>query len=220
MAKARTSEQFEDKLSEDLVWRKRELSAIKQLIGRPNSATKGQNALLRSGIALLYAHWEGFVKQSSQIYLDFVCSQRLTYEELSFNFVAIAMKAKLNDATSTNKASVYNDVAQFLISKLGERISISTSGVIRTGSNLSFGVLEEVLTCLGIDSTPYQTKSQLIDQRLLGTRNRVAHGDYEIVTCDEYLELHDDVIGMMDEYRDQLSNAVAMELYKRHGGVS
>lgn len=57
----RTAEQLSDKLSEELVWRKKELSEVKSLIETKFPPYK-HNALIRSGICLLYAHWEGFVK--------------------------------------------------------------------------------------------------------------------------------------------------------------
>ena len=72
MSKIRTLNDLNERLSEDLVWRKKELSVLKGLI-ETNSFTQNKtNALIRSGIALLYAHWEGYIKCAASAYLEFV----------------------------------------------------------------------------------------------------------------------------------------------------
>jgi hypothetical protein len=57
----RTAEQLSNKLSADLAWRKKELSEIKSLVESRNFSDQRHKALVRSGVCILYAHWEGFV---------------------------------------------------------------------------------------------------------------------------------------------------------------
>ncbi len=60
--KLNTAEQLSDRLSHDLAWRKKELSEVKSLVETRSFSDSKHKALVRSGICLLYAHWEGFVK--------------------------------------------------------------------------------------------------------------------------------------------------------------
>ena len=76
----RTAEQLSDKLSTDLDWRKKELSELKSLVEARNISPQRHNALMRSGICILYAHWEGFVKLASNSYLEYVAMQKLRYD--------------------------------------------------------------------------------------------------------------------------------------------
>lgn len=99
----RTAEQLSDKLSDELAWRKKELSEVKALIEAKSISNQRHLALIRSGVVILYAHWEGFVKSASNYYLEYVSMQKLRYEQLSSNFLAVAMKVKLNEARDTNK---------------------------------------------------------------------------------------------------------------------
>jgi hypothetical protein len=208
----RRLEELNDQLSSELAWRKKELSVIKSLIDTGSFSTSKKTALLRSGVTILYAHWEGFIKQAASIYLEFVSMQRLPYDKLSANFVALAMKSKLNQAKDTNKATIYNEVVEFFMTKLSERSSIQYKNVIQT-SNLSSSVLREIVCMLGLDYSFYEPKNILIDEKLLRMRNEIAHGNYISIDQKEYDELYFKVIEMMDTFRNQIDNCAATKKY-------
>jgi hypothetical protein len=216
MSKIRTPNDLSDRLSEDLAWRKIELSAIKGLIERREFELQKNKVLTRSGIAILYAHWEGYIKCAATAYLEFVSMQRnLRYCDLTDNFIAIAMKSRLDEAASTKQVTIHNEVIKFLVESMEERIKIPKEGVITTGSNLSSDVLRQILALLGIDDRPYQMKQVLIDEKLLAKRNCIAHGEFLDVDVDSYRELHKEVIDMMDLFRDQIENHAVQKLYLR-----
>ncbi|MCW6048858.1 hypothetical protein K4039_01885 [Lyngbya sp. CCAP 1446/10] len=211
----RTAEQLSDKLATDLAWRKKELSEMKSLIEAKNVSEQRHKALVRSGVCILYSHWEGFVKLAANSYLEYVISKKLTYQQLSSNFLALAMKEKLKDAKETNKPSLYIPVCKFFISELNQRC-ILPENPISTASNLSSEILKEITYILGIDFSIYSTKSVLIDTKLLKTRNGIAHGNYLVFDRDEYLELHREVIGMLDLFRNQIENAAIQQSFRRN----
>ena len=216
MSKIRTPNDLSDRLSEDLAWRKIELSAIKGLIERRDFELRKNKVLTRSGIAILYAHWEGYIKYAATAYLEFVSMQRnLKYCDLTDNFIAIAMKSRLDEAASTKQATIHNEVIKFLVESMEERIKIPKEGVITTASNLSSDVLRQILALLGIDYQPYEMKQVLIDEKLLAKRNQIAHGEFLDVDIDSYRELHKEIIDMMDLFRDQIENHAVQKLYLR-----
>jgi MAE_28990/MAE_18760-like HEPN len=203
----RTLEELSDKLSNDLAWRKKELSEIKSLVEAKNVSDQRHKVLLRSGVCILYSHWEGFVKLAANSYLEYVRLKKLTYKELSSNFLALAMKEKLKEAKETNKPSLYIPVCDFFLSELNQRC-ILPKDAISTASNLSSEILKEITDILGIDFSLYSTKSVLIDTKLLKTRNEIAHGNnYLVFEKEEYIELHIEIIGMLDIFRNQIENA-------------
>lgn len=216
MSKIRTSNDLSDRLSEDLAWRKIELSTIKGLIERREFESQKNKVLTRSGIAILYAHWEGYIKYAATAYLEFVSMQRnLKYCDLTDNFIAIAMKSRMDEAASTKQATIHNEVIKFLIESMEERIRIPSEGIITTGSNLSSDILRQILALLGIDYQPYQMKQVLIDEKLLAKRNKIAHGEFLDIDVESYRELHKEVIDMMDLFRDQIENHAVQKLYLR-----
>jgi MAE_28990/MAE_18760-like HEPN len=211
----RTAKQLSDKLSNDLAWRKKELSEVKSLVEGRNVSPQRHDALIRSGVVILYAHWEGFIKSASNYYLEFVAMQKLRYDQLSSNFIALAMKVKLNEAKDTNKASLYIPVCDLFLLNLDQKCSLPYKDVISTTSNLSSEILKEITHILGVEFSPYSTKSTLIDSKLLRARNNIAHGKYLSIDREEYLELHTEVIGMLNLFRNQIENAAVNKSFVR-----
>ncbi len=85
MNKIRTLTQLRNFLDREFLWRLKEIADLKSSV-RSSSSLRCKT-LTRAGVPLLYAHWEGFVKNSSLGYVNFVSSQRLRYEELASCFI-------------------------------------------------------------------------------------------------------------------------------------
>ncbi|MEI6368179.1 MAG: MAE_28990/MAE_18760 family HEPN-like nuclease [Nostocales cyanobacterium ELA608] len=206
-----TLEDLNKTLATDIAWRKKELSEIKTLIELKNVSPQRHNVCIRSGICILYAHWEGFIKLAGNSYVEYIRTKRLRYGQLSSNFLALAMKEKLKQAKETNKASLYIPVCDFFLFQLDERCSLPKNP-ISTASNLSSEILKEITHTLGIDFSLDSTKSKLIDEKLLKTRNEIAHGE-DSLTIDrkQYIELQTIVVEMLEEFRNRIENAASNE---------
>lgn len=211
----KTKAELQQATDDDLIWRRRELFNIRTAIEDANGNAQRQSALLRAGVALLYAHWEGFVKRCGTYYLEYVASQGRKGRELTANFIAIRFKTRLAEAAKSKKVSSTNELVEYFTSKLDERLRLPHKGIVDTQSNLSSTVLREIVWTLGLDVSPFETKSQLIDNRLVDRRNHIAHGEPLDIGVAEYIQLHDEVIALMDEFRNQVQNAVATDQYLR-----
>jgi hypothetical protein len=209
--KIRTVNQLSDKLSGEIAWRKKELIYIKSLIQK-NKCKSTSDALLRSGITILYAHWEGFIKSAATFYLEFISRQNLKYEELTVNFLAIAMKKRLSEAHESYKVVVFTQVADFFINRLGDTCSLPWEDIIKT-SNLNSDILRDIVYMLGLDYSLYETKEKIIDESLLRSRNEIAHGRYLIIDFDQYMNLHHEVITLLDLFKNQIENASVSRAY-------
>jgi hypothetical protein len=65
-------EQLENLLDEDLGWRKVEISDLLFLAKETQ-----KEVVLKSVILLLYAHWEGYIKKSSKLYIKYISEKKL-----------------------------------------------------------------------------------------------------------------------------------------------
>ena len=207
----RTPQELTDSLDRELSWRKRELSTI--LLQLEKSDLKVQVVMIRSGVCLLYAHWEGFVKAAAQRYLEYVANLRLRYRELQRNFLVVDLRRQIRRFANQRNT----DQAKELVDKVldGER-RFSTNDIepIDTRSNLNSKVLMDILNQVGINVSEYRSKDKLLDIRLVKNRNNVAHGKRFEMESDEYTELHTVIVGLMDRFRDDLENAVEKESYR------
>lgn len=210
----RTIEELSDFLADDLAWRKKELATLRGLVEKKDLMESRRNALLRCGVTMLYAHWEGFIKTSGSAYLQFVSMQRLLYSELSPNFVAVGIRHLLQTASMSRKARDHNALVNFFLTRMSERSSISYKTVVNTESNLSSTVFREVVEKLGLDYTPYEAREKLIDEKLLNSRNSIAHGSYLQTDVDGYIEMQEQVLGMMELFRNQIENSAITRTYR------
>jgi hypothetical protein len=114
----RTIEQLNDFLSGELAWRKKELADLRTLVEVAALKESRRNALLRCGVTMLYAHWEGFIKVAARAYLEHVSMQRLLYRELAPNFVAVGIRQLLNHASTSKRSRDHNALVDFFLSRL------------------------------------------------------------------------------------------------------
>lgn len=209
----KTATILQQAIDDDLIWRRRELSNIRAAISKNENNLNQQSTLLRAGVALLYAHWEGFVKRTGTNYLEFVSLQRKKGSELTPNFIGIKFKTLLDEASKSKKVSSTNEIINFFCTKLDDRLNIPHKGIINTQSNLSSSVLREINSTLGLDNVPYETKKNFIDLSLVDRRNHIAHGSNLDIDKDDYFALHDEVILLLEEFRKQIQNAASTKQF-------
>ncbi len=211
--KINTKEQLVDHLNNEMAWRKKELFNLKVNVER--SSQKLESTAIRSGLVLLYAHWEGFIRCAAEAYLEYVISRRLKYGELAINFIAISLKQQLKHFEQSNKATIHTQIVNSILNSMDDTAIINKENVIRTQSNLNSIVFKEIVTTIGLDFTNYETKSKLIDEQLLNYRNNVAHGQYLEVDVKEYLVLHEEVKNMIDKFKTDVENAAIQSTFIR-----
>jgi len=209
--KIRTKEQMSFEIDEDLAWRKRELSLFLATIdGARGTALTG---LARAGIALLYAHWEGFTKKASGVFVEFVSATRPPLGTLKPGLATLCWKRYANWGSLPGSLRELGRVSTLFLEQQGARMPWLTADVIDTKSNLNYELACDILWALSLDSSWLEPKSLLLDRKLLGRRNHIAHGQWIEVDLDEYRYLHDEVIAILSEISSRIQNCALQEEY-------
>jgi len=213
MSGVRTLSLLDDAMAEEFAWRKKELHELKSRVHLERRNQHG-NTYIRCAVALLYAHWEGFIKAIATHYLEYVSRLQLRHEELSGEFLALASAGRVTRAMSTESPRSHVALVAFFRNEMPNRSAIPWRGKVKTRSNLKSTVLREIVEMLGLDYGPFQTKEKLIDERLVDSRNSIAHGHYLLLDRHRYLELHEQILSLMQEFNDQIARAATTEAFR------
>jgi hypothetical protein len=210
---SRTPEELILELDEGLAWRKKEMSALRFAV--QNSADSDQPFMIRAAIALIYAHWEGYIKDVATRYLKYVGKRRLRYSELADPFAALGIRKEVGQLVSSVEPVDYIEAYRGFLERQRIESSLPDDNVIDTGSNLNYRRFRRILTMVGIDCTRYETREAMIDEKLLKSRNNIAHGELVQPDFDDYDELHFAVTNMLAAVKDQVSDAVIKKAYRK-----
>lgn len=88
MKKPRTSLQLQEALDNEFAWRQVEINALRQSVRHLNG--QGQRSVLRAAVPILYAHWEGFVKEGVCLYVRYLSSMGLRFSVVKQSFRGLA----------------------------------------------------------------------------------------------------------------------------------
>ncbi|MCU6720229.1 MAE_28990/MAE_18760 family HEPN-like nuclease [Porcipelethomonas ammoniilytica] len=212
--KIRTINNLQDAIDSEMAWRKKELSALKSNIQSSRSFAK--ETALRAGIALLYAHWEGAIKNIAYYYLVYVSFQKVPYNKLKNNFLAVTLKQKLLQFEETNKTTLQTAIINSIFEISNEPSQIPTEKIISTNSNLNSAIFNEIMCTIGLKTDYYEQSYKMIDEVLLNMRNNIAHGErLENIDLDEkrYNEIHDIIFDLINHFSVQVLNAACLNIY-------
>jgi hypothetical protein len=210
-----TLNDLQDALDEGLAWRRIELHAMSGEIERAErrSATSPlARALARSGLAILYAHWEGYTKDACQSYVDFVTRRRLRIGELSDGLALSAVRDLIKREQNGDDLAK-SHILEALRRPQNARARIPRKTAVNTKSNLRYEVLIEILELVDVPYSTIATKQKLIDASLCDARNGIAHGRYVVLNLGEFEALRIEILEMLEWLRDQLLLNARSKLY-------
>ena len=94
-----------------------------------------------------------------------------------------------------------------------KKCKIDVDKYIDTGSNLNSNVLKDITQKIGLDYSFYELKENLIDERFLGFRNAVAHGEYRLISEIDFVEIYDEITALISTFKNQILNAAIEKTY-------
>lgn len=200
-------------LEEDFVWRRREILALTRLL---DNATDEDTrlTLMRASLTLYYAHWEGFIKSSSQSYLNFVSAKSKRFDRLSDNFVWVMSKKEIDTFYNSKKNA--KDHIDTMISVINRRLNLDKTlfmDKINTESNLKERVLDNICSIIGLELDKSKYEINLICNNLLERRNKVAHGAIIEASMAKISLYRNAVLDAMNEFTYDILDLASREAY-------
>ena len=219
------ADKFIDLLDDDLAWRKKEISDLVMIYKKGE-----QEILMKTLILVIYSHWEGFIKNSSKLYLRYISELEIELGTLTYNYKTISVKELIAECMkSKDTRTLQNeltfikkyksmDVVKFTISK--DILSDKDKSFINTQDNLSPKAFFSICQILGLpEKEAIKTKEKYLDGFMLRNRNAISHGseieggdDYEL-TISRITALKNIILAIMDRYKEDLAEYAQKEYF-------
>lgn len=207
-----TREEFDLTLSEAVDRRREEITLVLRVVANEEGSILEQTAAIMA-LPVLYAHWEGFVKEAVAEYIEFVERQDLSPNQAHPTIFSFAMRKRVKALLQSGSIERMSDFADWLISKAATPVRFEDKS-IETGGNLSYQNLKVLCDSLKIDVVKLESDRRKIDA-LVNRRNNIAHTgrplrlDRGDITDDANL-----VLRLIETFEAILKEGVQDEQYK------
>jgi hypothetical protein len=179
-----------EQISADLGWRESELGSLKILLGRRDLSKTQQAVLLRASWAMLYAHYEGFVKTALTIFYDEVCKKITDCDLLPKETRAKALVMVIKKTRSLPAIELLDEIEDF---RNRHHKNSPEFPEVETKSNLWPSLLEDLLKSADIESD-IVIKHKFKIKTLVARRNEIAHGKQDLISEVSYYTHYEAVV--------------------------
>lgn len=208
--KIRSSFEAHEKLDNEISWRKKEIINLRNRLSL--STNYDAETFAKCLVLISYSHWEGFVKNASVIYLTYIKTVASNPSQLS-NLLRASLLAW---NYSVEYKSIIDKIELLERKQVGvAKFNFYINEMCSTESNLSYDVLQKIIYSIGLRTSSFDIKKNYIDEKILGHRNAIAHGEQrEKLSKEESLDIADTVINLMNSYLIEISNAIDMKMWQ------
>lgn len=207
----RTVESLFRELTNELAWRTKEISHLRVEAKSKKGSLK--ETIIRSGIAISYCHWEGFVKRSTELFLNYMNYQRLSVSDLEVVYITHAMKKEIHSFSETKDVTACVTFLNALFDRQESIAKFKHENYVDTQSNLSSVVFDNIAKSIGVDTAPYKDFYPYIDESIVNSRNEIAHGQKIFMDEELFEQLAQRVCDLIRMYKNDIENIVSLKAY-------
>lgn len=191
-----------EEISENLDKRRFEITNLQRVllnyVGKPLEST-----VTRMAIPLLYANWEGYVKEVCQLYLEYIERSGTTNRELKAEMLGYLWSSFLRPLTGGISFEKKKCIAELALNSMDDIVEFSErEKYIDTKANLNFDILENLSAHLCFDVsllTPYRHHLNA----LVNLRNNIAHGSFpSTMDYDIFNEYAKSILELMENFEN------------------
>ncbi|MDR3409351.1 MAG: MAE_28990/MAE_18760 family HEPN-like nuclease [Formivibrio sp.] len=213
----RFAEFYVDQLEADLNWREQELAILRKQLLQTRIGSTQEVTFLRTNLAMIYAHYEGFCKFALGVYIDAL--EKLALKRVDLRWV-IASQSLTQFHTELKNVSDPSEYFNKLFTELDTHLNEkATYQKPENVANLWPDLLMSWQSRLGLDTKMVQNEQTRLES-LVTTRNHIAHGKKLTVSNRAELDAHAKAATLaMHEVAVGIADALDNKLYLRSSQV-
>lgn len=179
-----------DSLTRDLDWRETEIASMRLLLLSGSVSTTQNTVLLRAAWALLYAHYEGFCKNTLTTFFDAAQGSGVKCSALPSPMKIHALGDALRQLRNLPNPDCLAEIESFSESYLDKTPEFPE---VDTRSNLWPNVLVELMEIA--DLSPAKVQEHRVKlATLVARRNGIAHGENNMIPEFSYYKSYEDAV--------------------------
>lgn len=214
MPRIRTAGHLQASLDGELGWRVVELGTLRAALVA--AAEPRRTALIRACVPIVYAHWEGFIKKAATNYGLYLNSRGLTYRELKPCFLGVAAFGIVSQLHRIErKISTASKLSAELLVMEETAVDIDLWPRLMDVGNLNFDLFMEIVEFLNLPHSHYSTKRAFIDETLVASRNKVAHGERPLVDLMAIQNTISETVDLLNIFKADIEDAVSTASFRR-----
>lgn len=179
-----------DTINRDLDWREKEIAAMRVLLSSSEITNAQKHGLLRAAWALLYAHYEGFCKNTLTAFYDVIANSGITCRDLPQSTKLFALKDSLKIMKNMPNSDLFVEISNFHSRKLSVSPKFPD---VDTQSNLWPNVLIDLLEEANLSTEKVREHERKLNT-LVSRRNKIAHGENNIISEVEYYRTYENAV--------------------------
>lgn len=171
------SETIIEEITDNLDKRRQEITNLRRVllnhVNKPLEVT-----VVRMAIPLLYANWEGYVKEVCQLYLEYIEKSGTITRELRADLLGYLWTSFLKPLAGGLNFEKKKAIAELALYCMDNCVEFADGEKnINTKSNLNFAILEEIARHLCLNISPLEPWRHHLNV-LVNLRNNIAHGSF------------------------------------------
>jgi len=193
-----------EEISENLDKRRFEITNLRRVL--LNYVNKPlESIVVRMAIPLLYANWEGYVKEICQLYLEYIERSGTKNRELKADVLGYSWSSSLKPLTGGLNFEKKKSIAELALHRMDDCVRFSENERnINTKANLNFEVLADIANHLCLDISLLNTYKHHLN-RLVNLRNNIAHGSFpSAMDYDIFNENAESIMGLMESFENTI----------------
>lgn len=203
---------IQEEISADIDWRNGELAELRVILHKAKLTPSQRTTYIRYIVPAIYALWEGFIKNSLELYCKEINSSGVFITSLHENLLTHAIIS--NDKLALDRARTQFETQREFSLYICKHLCKPFPAVCKlpTKSNVNSDVLLDLLSRFNLGTIDVKLGKKL--DKLLTFRNTIAHGDNSIPVKEDNIDEFTQLIqNLMVIVFDKIDYAVTNKTY-------